>query len=156
MKEKITPCFWFNGQAKEAATLYCSVFETAKITAQSPIVTAINVSGQNFTLLDGGPMYKPTPAISFYYICEKVEELDRIWNAFSKEGTVMMALDKYPWAEKYGWISDKFGISWQIIPPILPKMLGDKDPAKAGRAMQAMMKMKKIIIADLEKAYGQK
>ena len=114
MKEKITPCLWFNGQAKEAATLYCSVFENAKITAQSPIVTAINVSGQNFTLLDGGPMYKPTPAISFYYICEKAEELDRIWNAFSKEGNVMMPLDKYLWAEKYGWIGDKFGISWQL------------------------------------------
>jgi predicted 3-demethylubiquinone-9 3-methyltransferase (glyoxalase superfamily) len=79
------------------------------------IVIAINVSGQNFTLLDGGPMYKPTPATSFYYICEKIEELDRIWNAFSKEGIVMMSLDKYPWGEKYGWISDKFGISWQWL-----------------------------------------
>ena len=90
MKEKITPCLWFNGQAKEAATLYCSVFDDAKITAQSSIVTAINVSGQSITLLDGGPMYKPNPSISFYYICEKEEEFDRIWNAFSKEGTVMM------------------------------------------------------------------
>ena len=114
MKEKITPCLWFNGQAKEAATLYCSVFANAKITAQSPIVTGIDVSGQSITLLDGGPMYKPTPSISFYYICEKPEELDRIWNAFSKEGTVLMPLDKYPWGEKYGWINDKFGISWQL------------------------------------------
>jgi len=114
MKEKITPCLWFNGQAKEAATLYCSVFENAKITAQSPIVTGIDVSGQSITLLDGGPMYKPNPSISFYYICEKSEELDRIWKAFTKEGTVLMALDKYPWCEKYGWINDRFGISWQI------------------------------------------
>jgi predicted 3-demethylubiquinone-9 3-methyltransferase (glyoxalase superfamily) len=114
MKEKITPCLWFNGQAKEAATLYCSVFANAKIIAQSPIVTAIDVSGQSFTLLDGGPMYKPNASISFYYICEKEDELNTIWNEFSKEGTVMMPLDKYPWGEKYGWINDKYGISWQL------------------------------------------
>jgi len=114
MKEKITPCLWFNGQAKEAATLYCSVFANAKITAQSSIVTGIDVSGQSITLLDGGPMYKPNPSISFYYICEKADELDRIWNAFSQEGNVLMPLDKYPWGEKYGWINDKFGISWQL------------------------------------------
>jgi predicted 3-demethylubiquinone-9 3-methyltransferase (glyoxalase superfamily) len=114
MKEKITPCLWFNGQAKEAATLYCSVFADAKITAQSPIVTGIDVSGQSITLLDGGPMYKPNPSISFYYICEKADELDRIWNAFSQEGNVLMPLDKYPWGERYGWINDKFGISWQL------------------------------------------
>jgi predicted 3-demethylubiquinone-9 3-methyltransferase (glyoxalase superfamily) len=114
MKEQITPCLWFDGQAKEAATLYCSVFAKAKIVAQSPIVTAINVSGQNFTLLDGGPMYKPNASISFYYVCETADELDRIWKAFSKEGTVLMPLDQYPWGEKYGWINDKFGISWQF------------------------------------------
>ena len=114
MKEKITPCLWYNGQAKEAATLYCSVFANAKITAQSPIVTSIDVSGQSFTLLDGGPKYKPNPSISFFYTCEKEDELHKIWNAFSKEGTVLMALDKYPWSEKYGWINDKFGVSWQI------------------------------------------
>ncbi|MES1216396.1 MAG: VOC family protein [Bacteroidota bacterium] len=114
MQEKITPCLWYNGQAKEAATLYCSVFANAKITAQSPIVTGINVSGQSITLLDGGPMYKPNPSISFYYVCEKEEEFDRIWNAFTKEGTVMMPADKYPWSEKYGWVTDKFGVSWQL------------------------------------------
>lgn len=114
MKENITPCFWYDGQAKEAAALYCSVFADAKITSQSAIVTAINVSGYSITLLDGGPMYKPNPSISFFYICEKEEELNKIWTAFSKEGTVLMPLDKYPWSEKYGWVSDKFGISWQI------------------------------------------
>jgi len=114
MKENITPCLWYNGQAQEAAALYCSVFTDAKITAQSPIVTAINVSGHSITLLDGGPMYKPNPSISFFYICEKEDELNKIWNAFSKEGTVLMSLDKYPWSEKYGWVNDKFGISWQI------------------------------------------
>src|SRR6478609_1211021 len=114
MKEKITPCLWFNNQAKEAASLYCSVFEDAKITAQSSIVTGINVAGQSITLLDGGPMYTPNPSISFYYVCEKVQEFDRIWEAFSKEGTVMMPADKYPWSEKYGWITDKYGVSWQL------------------------------------------
>jgi len=114
MKEKITPCLWFDGQAKEAANLYCSAFDNAKIVAQSPIVTAIDIAGQSITLLDGGPMYKPNPSISFFYLCEKPEEVDKAWKALSKEGTVMMALDKYPWSEKYGWLSDKFGISWQI------------------------------------------
>lgn len=114
MKQSITPCLWYNGQAQEAARLYCSVFANAKITAQSPIVTAIDVSGQSFTLLDGGPMYQPNPSISFYYICETEEELNRIWNAFSKEGMTLMPLDKYPWAEKYGWLADKYGVSWQL------------------------------------------
>jgi len=114
MKEHITPCLWFNNQAKEAAALYCSVFSNCKITSQSPIVTGIDVSGHSITLLDGGPMYSPNPSISFFYICEKPEEFDRIWKAFSKEGTVMMPADKYPWSEKYGWITDTYGISWQL------------------------------------------
>lgn len=114
MKELITPCLWYNAQAKEAAELYCSVFEKSKITSQSPIVTEINVDGQSITLLDGGPMYAPNPSISFYYICESENEIDKIWKAFSKEGSVMMPLDKYPWSKKYGWITDKFGVSWQF------------------------------------------
>jgi predicted 3-demethylubiquinone-9 3-methyltransferase (glyoxalase superfamily) len=113
-KEKITPCLWYNGNAPEAAELYCSVFADAKITARSPIVTAISVCGQSITLLDGGPKYQPNPSISFFYICETEEELQRIWSAFTKEGKILMALDKYPWSEKYGWVSDKFGVSWQI------------------------------------------
>jgi len=114
MKKQITPCLWFNSQAKDAAALYCSVFENSKITGHSPIVTEIEVSTQKFILLDGGPMYQPNPSISFYYVCENEQELDNIWNAFKKEGNVMMPLDKYPWSEKYGWITDKFGISWQL------------------------------------------
>jgi predicted 3-demethylubiquinone-9 3-methyltransferase (glyoxalase superfamily) len=114
MNEKITPCLWFNGQAKEAAALYCAVFADAKITAQSPIVTGISVSDQSITLLDGGPMYQPNPSISFYYICSDGKEFDRIWEAFVKEGMVMMPADKYPWGEKYGFIADKFGVSWQL------------------------------------------
>jgi predicted 3-demethylubiquinone-9 3-methyltransferase (glyoxalase superfamily) len=122
MKEKITPCLWFNGQANEAAVLYCSAFDNAKITGQSPFVTGISVCGQSITLLDGGPKYQPNPSISFFYICENTQEFDRVWNALSKEGVVMMAADKYPWSEKYGWLSDKYGVSWQIA-------LGNMDEA---------------------------
>jgi len=114
MEEKIALCLWYNGQAPEAGRLYCSVLADAKITAQSPVVTEINVSGQSITLLNGGPMYQPNPSISLYYSCNSVEEFDRVWDAFSKDGTVMMAADRYTWSEKYGWLSDKFNISWQI------------------------------------------
>src|SRR6478752_10358786 len=114
MKKQITPCLWFDNQAKEAAELYCSVFEHSKITSQSPIVTEIEVTNQKFILLDGGPMYKPNPSISFYYICETVQELELIWQAFTKGGKIMMPLDTYPWSERYGWITDRFGISWQL------------------------------------------
>jgi predicted 3-demethylubiquinone-9 3-methyltransferase (glyoxalase superfamily) len=114
MKQKITPCLWFDNQAKETAALYCSVFENAKVTAQSPIVTEISLSGQSFTLLDGGPKYKPNASISFFYICEKEEELNRAWEAFIKGGNILMPLDQYPWSAKYGWVTDKFGISWQL------------------------------------------
>jgi len=114
MKKQITPCLWFNNQAKEAAELYCSVFSASKITSQSPVVTEVEVSGQKFILLDGGPMYQPNPSISFYYTCENEQELDKIWNVFQIEGKVLMPLDHYPWSEKYGWITDKFGISWQL------------------------------------------
>jgi predicted 3-demethylubiquinone-9 3-methyltransferase (glyoxalase superfamily) len=113
-KEKITPCLWYNGSAAEAADLYCSVFADAKVTARSPIVIGINVAGQSITLLDGGPMYQPNASISFYYICETDKEIERIWKAFTKEGSVMMPLDAYPWSKKYGWVTDKFGVSWQI------------------------------------------
>jgi predicted 3-demethylubiquinone-9 3-methyltransferase (glyoxalase superfamily) len=114
MKETISTCLWFNGQGKAAASLYCSVFSNAKIASRSPIVTEITISGYSITLLDGGPMYQANPSISLYYNCDTEQELDRIWNAFSKEGTVLMPLDKYPWSEKYGWITDQYGISWQL------------------------------------------
>src|SRR3569832_2115109 len=113
-KEKITPCLWYNGNASEAAELYCSAFADAKITARSPIVTGISVAGQSITLLDGGPMYQPNPSISFFYLCETEKELEQAWTALTKEGTIMMALNKYPKKKKYRWVGDKFGISWQV------------------------------------------
>jgi predicted 3-demethylubiquinone-9 3-methyltransferase (glyoxalase superfamily) len=113
-KEKITPCLWFNGNAEEAADLYVSIFAHAKVTARSPFVIDIQVSGQSITLLDGGPKYQPNPSISFYYICESEKELNVVWEGLTREGKVLMALDKYPWGEKYGWVSDKYGVSWQV------------------------------------------
>jgi len=114
MKQLITTCLWFDNQAKEAGALYCKLFPGAKIVAQTPIVTEIEIAGQHITLLDGGPIYRPNPSISLFYNCETEEEINKIWEAFSKDGFLQMPLDKYPWSEKYGWISDKFGISWQL------------------------------------------
>jgi predicted 3-demethylubiquinone-9 3-methyltransferase (glyoxalase superfamily) len=114
MKEQITPCLWFNNRAKEAATFYTTHFEDAKIVSQSPMLSEITVSDQHITLLDGGPMYVPNPSISFFYICETEDEIDRLWEAFTKEGDILMALDKYDWSPKYGWVNDKYGVSWQL------------------------------------------
>jgi predicted 3-demethylubiquinone-9 3-methyltransferase (glyoxalase superfamily) len=114
MKHKITPCIWYNNQGAEAAKLYLSAFENARINSTSPMVTEIDLSGQMFILLDGGPQFQPNPSISFFYICETQEELNKAWNSLAQEGKILMALDKYPWSEKYGWLSDKFGVSWQV------------------------------------------
>ncbi len=114
MKQKITPCLWYDGAGEKAAALYCSVLADAKIASRSPLVTELVISGQNLTLLDGGPMYKPNPSISLYYVAETAAEIDRIWNAFSDGGEVMMPLGKYPFSGKYGWITDRYGISWQL------------------------------------------
>jgi predicted 3-demethylubiquinone-9 3-methyltransferase (glyoxalase superfamily) len=114
MKEKITPCLWFNGEARDAASLYCSAFSPSRITSQSPIVTGIEVGGQHITLLDGGPHYRPNAAISFYVGCETVSEFDKIWNSLSSAGTEVTAPSKTSWSERYGFVTDKFNVSWQI------------------------------------------
>ncbi len=296
-RQKITPFLWFDGKAEEAAKFYVSIFKNSKIVTmkswgegihfpKEQIMTAtFELDGQQFYAFDAGPMFKFNPSISFFVICETENETDTIWQKLSEGGMVMMALDKYDWSEKYGWLQDRFGISWQIslgkisdvgqkltpsllftkenagkaekavnfytsvfdnssitgilkyasgehdvegtvkhaqfslngqmfmamdssgahafifneaisffltcktqkeidyfwnkltadggqesmcgwlkdqfgiswqiVPPVLGEMLSDKDSAKAGRVMQAMMKMKKIIIADLENAYKQ-
>ena len=283
MKNKIFPCLWFDGQAKEAAALYCSIFNESKITVDTPMVVNFELAGQKFMGLNGGPVFKINPSISFYVACKTEEEVHTLWNALIEGGFAMMALDKYPWSEKYGWLKDRFGmtwqitldhnitqkitpamlftewvhgkgneaiafyttlfddssivqtthyakgqnpyategmvlfslfnlhhqafiimdagapqpytfsegvslvvdcedqrevdyywdkltaeggsesqcawlkdkygVSWQIVPRQLMQLMGDKDPEKANRVMQAMMKMKKIIVADLEKAH---
>ncbi|MGC3945652.1 MAG: VOC family protein [Chryseolinea sp.] len=114
MKEKITPCLWFNGQAGDAAATYCVAFKSAKITSKSPFVTGIEVAGQHITLLDGGPMYKPNASISFYVGCETEEEFDVAWNALTKGGTIVAKPEKTQWSEKYGWVTDAYAVSWQL------------------------------------------
>jgi len=154
--QKIIPFLWFDGKAEEAIRLYTSVFKNSKIinitywAEGSPFPKgqvmngAFELDGQKFYAFDAGPMFKFTEATSFYVNCDTQEEIDHFWNKLTADGGQ---------ESMCGWLKDKFGLSWQIVPPVLGKFLGDKDPAKAGRAMQAMMKMKKIIIADLEKAY---
>ena len=114
MIDKIDPCLWFDGKAKDAATFYCRHFRGARITADSPIVTEFEMAEQKFTCLNGGPQYQPNASISFFYICETQDEIDHIWTEFLKGGRVLMPLDNYPWSMKYGWIQDKYGISWQF------------------------------------------
>ncbi len=147
--QKITPFLWFDSNAEEAARFYTSVFRNSSITSLMPgpggKTMGVNfvLEGQEFMALNGGPMFKFTEAISLFVKCETQEEIDYFWNKLTTNGGQ---------ESMCGWLKDKFGFSWQIIPPVLGGLLSEKDRAKAGRVMQAMMKMKKIIIADLEKA----
>jgi predicted 3-demethylubiquinone-9 3-methyltransferase (glyoxalase superfamily) len=159
--QKITPFFWFEKQAEEAANFYVSIFPNSKITtvnrydeasakasgqaAGSAMVVAFELNGQQFSAINGGaqPFAKPSGMVSFVINCETQDEVDHFWSKLSEGGE----------EGQCGWINhDKFGITWQVVPTALPKLLGDKDPARAQRAMMAMLKMKKIDIAELEKA----
>ncbi|HXM39048.1 MAG TPA: VOC family protein [Gemmatimonadales bacterium] len=147
--QKITPFLWFDGKAEEAAKFYVSVFRNSKVVKvmPGPKGTAMGVTfqleGQEFYALNGGPQFKFTPAISLFVNCETQQEVDELWKKLSAGGS----------EEQCGWLKDKYGLSWQIIPTVLGKMLGDKDPAKANRVMQAMLQMKKIDIKGLQQAY---
>ena len=114
MKSQISPCLWYNKQAKEAARLYSTAFSDCRIISESDMVVELRISDQDFLLLDGGPDFQPNPSISFYYVCESEEELMQAWNAFTEKGKIMMPLDKYPWGEKYGWVGDPYGVTWQL------------------------------------------
>ena len=114
MNNKLYPCLWFDGKGKEAADFYCSIFENSKITADTPMVVNFELCGKKFMGLNGGPMFTITPSISMFVTCTK-DEIENYWNKLSEGGTAMMPLDKYPWAEKYGWIKDKFGMTWQLL-----------------------------------------
>lgn len=114
MENKIYPCLWFNGNAREAAEFYTSVFKDSEITSENQFVTVFESSGQKFMCLNGGPEFSFNPSISFFIVCETEEETDRIWNSLVKGGEVLMALDKYDWSPKYGWLQDRFGVSWQL------------------------------------------
>jgi predicted 3-demethylubiquinone-9 3-methyltransferase (glyoxalase superfamily) len=120
MNNNIFPCLWFDGKAKEAADLYCSIFSNSKITVDSPMVVMFEIEGKKIMGLNGGPMFKINPLISLFVTCGSNEEIENIWNKLIEGGSAMMPLNKYPWSEKYGWVVDKFGMTWQLMLGDLP------------------------------------
>lgn len=114
MKTPIYPCLWFDGNAREAAEFYVSIFSDAKILDSNPIVTTWMSSGQKFMMLNGGPIFKPNPAISFFTVLDTEEEIDVLWEKLSQNGKTLMPLDSYPWASRYGWVEDQYGVNWQL------------------------------------------
>lgn len=160
--QKITPFLWFNTQAEEAINFYTSIFKNSKIVSikrypegpldgpmkglEGKVITGVfELEGQRFMALDGGPYFQPNGAVSFYIECETQEEVDHFWDKLSEGGD--------PKTQQCGWLQDKFGFSWQVVPTLLPKLLSDADATKSGRVMQAMLQMKKIDIEALQKAY---
>jgi predicted 3-demethylubiquinone-9 3-methyltransferase (glyoxalase superfamily) len=114
MNNTIYPCLWFNGEAKEAAEFYCSVFKDSAITAENHMVVTFESSGHKFMCLNGGPQFTFNPSVSFFVLYETKEELGKTWNSLLKGGSVLMPLDKYAWSAKYGWLQDRFGVRWQL------------------------------------------
>ena len=114
MNNKIYPCLWFDRKAKAAAEFYCSVFNDAKITDESSLIVTLEANGQKFMCLNGGPQFTINPSISFYVIYETENKIDAAWKKLTEGGNVLMPYDKYDWSEKYGWVQDKFGVSWQL------------------------------------------
>jgi predicted 3-demethylubiquinone-9 3-methyltransferase (glyoxalase superfamily) len=159
--QRITPCLWFDNQAEEAANFYTSIFKNSKIgriarygkegyeihrRPEGTVMTVeFEIDGQAFTALNGGPIFKFNEAISFQVRCETQEEVDYYWEKLSEGG------DKK--AQQCGWLKDKYGMSWQVIPKVLSELLGDPDSEKSQRAMKAMLQMKKIDIGKIKRAY---
>ena len=153
----ITPFLWFDGKAEEAMNFYTSIFKNSKVGnvtrygeagpgENGSVMTAtFEIEGQEFLALNGGPMFKFSPAISFIVYCKTQEEVDDFWAKLLEGGA----------QQQCGWLTDKFGVSWQIVPTILPEMLQDKDAEKTKRVMQAMLKMVKLDIKVLKQAYEQ-
>jgi predicted 3-demethylubiquinone-9 3-methyltransferase (glyoxalase superfamily) len=154
--QKITPFLWFDDKAEEAMNFYVSVFKNSKVGsvtrygeagpgAKGKVMSAtFQLDGQEFFALNGGPHYTFTPAISFFVNCETQLEVDELWEKLSAGGE----------KNRCGWLTDKYGVTWQIIPSVLSELLHDKDPEKSKRVMQAMLQMTKIEIEDLKRAYG--
>jgi predicted 3-demethylubiquinone-9 3-methyltransferase (glyoxalase superfamily) len=155
--QKITPFLWFDGKAEEAMNFYASVFKNSTIVSMTrygeggpgpkgTVMTGIfQIEGQEFYALNGGPQFTFTPAISFFVNCETQQEIDDYWEKLSTGGE----------KQQCGWLKDKFGLSWQIVPSILGKLLQDTDPIKSNRVMKAMLQMHKLDIAKLKQAYEQ-
>ena len=159
--QPIVPCLWFDTQAEEAARFYTGIFKSSKMgtisrypeagkevhgrPAGTAMTVAFELNGQPFTALNGGPHFKFNEAISFQIMCETQEEVDHFWNKLSAGGD--------PNAQQCGWLKDKFGLSWQVVPTVLSEMMSDPDKKKAGRAMEALLKMKKLDIAALRRAF---
>ena len=114
MRTSIYPCLWFDGNAYEAANFYCSVFNNSVITSENAIVVTFELNGQRFMGLNGGPKFTPNPSVSIFTVCETMDEVEKIWQKLLDGGTELMPLDKYDWSEKYGWVQDRFGVSWQL------------------------------------------
>ena len=156
--QKITPFLWFDTQAEEAVKFYTSIFKNSKIgritrygeagpgPAGSVMTIGFTLEGQEFVALNGGPHYKFTPALSFFVNCDTQAEVDELWEALSAGGQKVQC----------GWLADKFGLSWQIVPGALLEMLSDSDPAKSQRVMKAMLKMIKLETSVLKQAYDNK
>lgn len=147
-QHKITPFLWFDSDAEPAAKLYTSIFENSRIVDVSRagdkvMSVTFEIAGQRFMALNGGPHYKLTAAFSVFVSVETQEELDRIWDALLAGGGK---------PTQCGWLDDRYGLTWQVIPTTLMKLMGDPDPGRAGRTVQAMMKMVKLDIAELERA----
>ena len=153
--QKIVPFLWFDGQAEEAANFYVSIFKNARLGAirrygdagpgpkGSAMSLEFDLDGQHFIALNGGPQFKFTPAMSWFVNCETQEEVDELWEKLSAGGR----------KDRCGWLQDKFGLSWQIIPAALGRLMGDPVPEKSSRVMQAMLRMGKIEISELQRAY---
>ncbi len=114
MRRSIYPCLWLAGMAKEAAAFYCSLFPGSAITEDTPMVVAFDLGGQHFMALNSRYDVQPNPSVSFFVVCETPEETDRLWEQLGADGTVLMPLDRYEWSERYGWVQDRFGVSWQV------------------------------------------
>ncbi len=160
--QKITPCLWFDGRGEEAARFYTSIFPNSRIVGDSRyseagqeihrrppgsvMVVQFELDGQRFTALNGGPQFTFNEAISLQVMCETQKEVDYYWDKLSAGGD--------PKAQQCGWLKDKFGLSWQVVPIAVTKMLSDPDRAKSDRVMTAVLQMKKIDIAELQRAYA--
>ena len=142
--QKITTFLWFDHQAKEAATFYCSIFKKSRIVTDTPLVVVFELEGQSFMALNGGPRFRFTEAISLYVDCETQEEVDTLWNKLTANGGE---------ESMCGWLKDKYGLSWQIIPKALMRLMSDPDKEKSKRVMEAMLQMRKINIRKLEEAW---